>query len=89
MVTHNRVFSIMAALALLLPSLASAQSDTAQMEAIDEIIVSATRTGQPATAIAGTINIIDKEALRQQVAISDDLASVLSSTIPGFAPSSQ
>ncbi|MEM7613024.1 MAG: TonB-dependent receptor, partial [Pseudomonadota bacterium] len=46
-------------------------------------------TGQPATAIAGTINIIDKEALRQQVAISDDLASVLSSTIPGFAPSSQ
>ncbi len=56
---------------------------------IDEVVVSATRTGQPATAIAGTVNIIDSETLRQQAAISDDLASVLSSTIPGFAPSSQ
>lgn len=62
--------------------------DTTDVE-IDEVIVSATRTGQPATAIAGTVNVIDSETLRQQAAISDDLASVLSSTIPGFAPSSQ
>jgi len=56
---------------------------------IDEIIVNAARTNQPASAIAGTVTIIDAETIREQAAISDDLASVLSRAVPGFAPSSQ
>lgn len=66
-----------------------AQPQDADDEALDEIVVSAARTGQPATAIAGTVTIVDAATVSQQAAISDDLASVLSRTVPGFAPSSQ
>lgn len=63
--------------------------DNAAPDSVEEIIVSAARTNQPASAIAGTVTVIDQETIRQTVAISDDLASVLSRTIPGFAPSQQ
>ena len=58
-------------------------------ETMDELIVSAARTGQAATAIAGTVTIVDAETVARQSTISDNLASVLSRTVPGFAPSSQ
>jgi len=58
-------------------------------EPIDELVVSAARTGQPASAIAGTVTVLDQETVRQQVSISDDLSSILARTVPGFAPGSQ
>jgi len=73
----------------LLPTFVAAQDQESDAVEIDELIVSAARTGQPATSIAGTVTVVDRETLRQQAEISDDLASVLSNTIPGFAPSSQ
>lgn len=73
---------------LALPMAAAAQ-DQDSADEIDELIVSAARTEQSASAIAGTVSVIDGETIRQTVAISDDLASVLSRTIAGFAPSSQ
>ncbi|MEM8683357.1 MAG: TonB-dependent receptor [Pseudomonadota bacterium] len=68
---------------------AQSPANTDEPVEIDELVVSAARTGQPATSIAGTVSVIDRETLRQQAEISDDLASVLSAIIPGFAPSSQ
>ena len=68
---------------------ATAQDAVSDSTTLDEVIVSAARTQQSAAAIAGTVTLIDSDTIRQQVAISDDLASVLSRTIPGFAPSSQ
>lgn len=56
---------------------------------IEEITVSATRTAQPASAIPGTVTLIDRELVALRSNISDDLASVLAATVPGFAPSSQ
>jgi len=73
---------------LVLPLAAGAQQKNTS-DGIEELIVTAARTEQSASAIAGTVTVIDEETIRQQVAISDDLASVLSRTIPGFAPSSQ
>lgn len=73
---------------LILPLAATAQHQ-APSDEIEELIVSAARTEQSASAIAGTVSVIDSETIRQATAISDDLASVLSRAIPGFAPSSQ
>lgn len=56
---------------------------------LEEVIVEATRIQQPATSIAGAVTIIDRETVQIQSQIADDLASVLSRTVPGFAPSSQ
>ncbi|MEM8492733.1 MAG: TonB-dependent receptor [Pseudomonadota bacterium] len=58
-------------------------------EQLDEIVVRAARIGATASAIAGTVSIIDAETIVQQAAISDDLYSVLSITVPGFSPSIQ
>lgn len=88
----KRTCLFLAAAGLAMPVAAAAQKPSqvsTDRETIDEVIVSAARTQQPASAIAGTVTIVDRETIRQQVAISDDLASVLSRTIPGFAPSSQ
>ncbi|MEM7504171.1 MAG: TonB-dependent receptor plug domain-containing protein, partial [Pseudomonadota bacterium] len=75
---------------MLLGQLALAQTNSADEDAaLDEIIVRAARTGVPPSAIAGTVSIIDAETLSQQAAISDDLYSVLSISVPGFAPSIQ
>lgn len=56
---------------------------------VDEIVVSAARTAQPASGIAGTVTVLPPEQIEARAAISDDLASVLSASVPGFAPSSQ
>ncbi|WP_405233719.1 TonB-dependent receptor [Lentisalinibacter salinarum] len=73
-----------------IPESAAAQSGNDAGEGvIEEIVVSASRVEQPATAIPGTLTILDAETIELQSAISDDLASVLSNSVPGFAPSSQ
>jgi len=58
-------------------------------EPVDEVVVRAARIGAPASGIAGTVTILDTETIVQQAAISDDLYSVLSISVPGFAPSIQ
>ena len=80
--------SVLAAFSLLCASNALADDESAR-ETIEELVVTAARTEQPASAIAGTVTIVDSETIRQHAAISDDLASVLSRSVPGFAPSSQ
>jgi len=86
----RRLVYIVLAAAAASPGWAAAQSATDAGEGvIEEIVVSASRVQQPATAIPGTLTILDAETIELQSAISDDLASVLSNSVPGFAPSSQ
>ena len=54
---------------------------------IEDVIVTATRTETPVTAIPNTITILDQRTIEQQIAISNDLASILEHTVPGFGPS--
>ncbi|MEM1246548.1 MAG: TonB-dependent receptor [Acidobacteriota bacterium] len=49
----------------------------------------ASRTEQPASAIPSTVVLIDQETVAATVAISDELSSVLSRTVPGFSPGIQ
>jgi iron complex outermembrane receptor protein len=56
--------------------------------AVSEVVtVSATRLATPVSSIPNTVTIVDADAIRGRTAISDDLASVLESSVPGFAPS--
>jgi iron complex outermembrane receptor protein len=55
-------------------------------EVLDEIVVTATRTPTPASAIPGTVTILDREQIETQTLVRDELASVLEFTVPGFAP---
>lgn len=52
----------------------------------EDVTVSATRIETPVSTIPNTVTIIDAGTLAQRTAISDDLASTLEASVPGFAP---
>ncbi len=80
--THAiRLACLLAPLSFLPPAVAD--------DELEELIVQATRLEQPISAVPGTVIVIDRETVQLQSQIADDLASVLSRTVPGFAPGSQ
>lgn len=87
--------SVASLLALGLGDAASAQSVSGQGadgEAPNEvgpIIVTATRTPTPITAIPNTVRIIDRDTLDSQMAVSPSLLDSLSFSIPSLAPGRQ
>jgi iron complex outermembrane receptor protein len=52
----------------------------------DEIVVSATRTALPASALPLTVDVVGSEELSRQVAISGSVVDALSSLLPAFSP---
>ena len=57
--------------------------------ALDEIVVTASRTATPASAIPGTVTLIARGEIAQQSLLRDELSSVLEFSVPGFAPSTR
>ncbi len=53
----------------------------------ESITVTAARTEMPLTALPNSAMLLEKEAVDIQRLFSDDLASVLEKTVPGFGPS--
>lgn len=58
-------------------------------DAVEEVIVSASRTERPLSTIPNTVTVINAAELQQQLSIQDDLSTVLGNLIPGFSPSRQ
>jgi iron complex outermembrane receptor protein len=54
---------------------------------LEEVVVTVTRVATPVSAIPNTVTIVDEKAVAARTAASDDLASLLESNVPGFAPS--
>lgn len=87
-------FSSLAVLPFIaLPSPALAQTappaEYSETQVAREIIVSATRTPTPITAIPSTVRVIDREAIETQTAVSPSLLDSLSFSIPSLAPARQ
>ncbi|GAB3376157.1 TonB-dependent receptor [Spongiibacter taiwanensis] len=55
----------------------------------EEMIVTANRIERPLSTIPNTVTVINKADLDQQLAISNDLSTVLGNLIPSFSPSRQ
>ncbi|MBQ0718952.1 MAG: TonB-dependent receptor [Gammaproteobacteria bacterium] len=70
------------------PSFADS-ADTRQASLVDEVIVTATRTEKPLNTIPNMVTVIDSDALAKQIAISNDLSTILGNQIPSFSPSRQ
>jgi len=56
---------------------------------IDQIVVTATRTILPASALPLTVDVIDNATLNQQVAISGSIIDAVSTLSPSFSPTRQ
>lgn len=52
----------------------------------DTIVVMATRTQLPASALPLTVDVIDSEALRRQVLVSGSTVDAVSALLPSFSP---
>src|SRR5690606_332124 len=55
----------------------------------EEVVVTANRVERPLSTIPNTITIINEAELAQQLAVNNDISTVLGNLIPGFSPSRQ
>jgi len=77
----------LASTALSAPALAEEAADAATSD--DTIIVTAARTILPPSALPLTIDVIDKEALDQQIAMSGSVTDAVANLTPSFSPTRQ
>ncbi|BBB09848.1 TonB-dependent receptor [Sphingopyxis sp. EG6] len=77
----------LASTALTAPALAEEAADAATSD--DTIIVTAARTILPPSALPLTIDVIDKEALDQQIAMSGSVTDAVANLTPSFSPTRQ
>ena len=68
---------------------AHAQQAAAEAEADAPIIVTAARTILPPSALPLTIDVVDKETLDQQIAISGSVTDAIATLTPSFSPTRQ
>lgn len=61
----------------------------ADVNKVEEVIVSASRTNKPITAIPNTVKVIDRQALDAQLATSTSLLDGLSFAVPSLTPAHQ
>lgn len=88
---RQALFGGVAAIALLAANGASAQAidavpDDAATPGDTEIVVTAARTSLPPNALPLTIDIIDKQVLDQQIAISGSVTDAVAVLTPSFSP---
>lgn len=79
------------ALTVAMPQVAHAQQADPQKEGEDPeaIVVTAARTVLPPNALPLTIDVIDKQKLDQQIAISGSVTDAVSNLTPSFSPTRQ
>src|SRR5689334_20544224 len=75
------------ALAATLAARAAAGAQTAPD--LEEVMVTASRVEKPLSTIPNTVTVIDTAALEEQLAIHNDISTVLGNLIPSFTPSRQ
>lgn len=87
MFSIHRILLPLASLTLCsLTALAQTSTDEPHLE---EMVITASRTEKPVSAIPNTVTTIDRVALQQQLSVNHDLSTVLGNLIPGFSPSRQ
>ena len=94
-VVRPRRLAALSSLSLLALAFASAAHAQARVEAtpdrtdVDQVVITAARTILPASALPLTVDIVDNEALSQQVAVSGSIVDAISTLSPSFSPTRQ
>ncbi len=76
------------AIALVLSSAASA-ADSVGGPAVEEVMVTASRVERPLSTIPNTVTVVNSVELEAQLAVHNDISTVLGNLIPSFSPSRQ
>ncbi|MDB5718229.1 MAG: TonB-dependent receptor [Sphingomonas bacterium] len=89
---YRRLAGAILASVAIVPAAAFAQADQSEADASSaarDIIVTASRSVLPARALPLTIDVIDKRALDEQIAISGSVTDAVSNLTPSFSPTRQ
>jgi len=73
----------------LLSSVFVAPHAAAEEAALEEVLVSATRTPKPVSSIPNMVTVISAEDLQEQLTLATDTSGILANLVPGFSPSRQ
>lgn len=65
---------------------ATAQSGGAEQAASDEIVVSGTRLSDSIATYPGSVSVVNRQDIEDQLAVTRDIAQILSNQVPGIAP---
>jgi iron complex outermembrane receptor protein len=84
----SRRASALAGLSLMALSVATA-AHAQDATDVDQLVVTAARTILPASALPLTVDVIDAEALAQQVSVSGSIVDAVSTLSPSFSPTRQ
>ncbi len=68
---------------------AQAQDQTAQIERVEEVIVTGTRAPKAVDKIPGAINVVSEADVTRSLSLTQDATAVLARTVPGYSESSQ
>ena len=68
---------------------AQAQDQTAQLERVEEVIVTGSRSPKAVDKIPGAINIVSEADVSRSLSLTQDATAVLARTVPGYSESSQ
>jgi iron complex outermembrane receptor protein len=80
--------AVSVSVALALPIFASA-ADTRAGGRLEEVMVTATRVERPLSTIPNTVTVVNNAELEAQLAVNNDISTVLGNLIPSFSPSRQ
>ena len=84
----RKVPALSAAIAVALSSAASA-ADTSEGPGLEEVMVTASRVERPLSTIPNTVTVVTTAELDAQLAVHNDISTVLGNLIPSFSPSRQ
>jgi len=87
--THRFVAVSLLALACASAAQAQTQGKTGADTDVDQVVVTAARTILPASALPLTVDVVDSQALTQQVAVSGSIVDAVSTLSPSFSPTRQ
>ena len=80
--------AVSAAIAIALPAAASA-ADGIESGPVEEVMVTASRVERPLSTIPNTVTVVNSAELEAQLAVHNDISTVLGNLIPSFSPSRQ
>lgn len=65
------------------------EADTSDTGALSPVVVTATRGSKAVDRIPGAVSVISRTELDEQLRVAEDLSAILTSQVPGYAPSTQ
>ena len=88
MMNKKGAAAVSAALAAALTTNAAVAADS-NANRLEEVMVTASRVEKPLSTIPNTVTVINTAELEEQLAINNDISTVLGNLIPSFSPSRQ